>query len=95
MEPKFGANELVAKYSCKICVVIKCSHKKSLMTTIYVIKNRVLVTKFETQLKQLSLKVIFLVVLYAPKNMIIINDYKMTIISNTIKRDSQGFKMVF
>lgn len=93
MEPKFGTNELVAKYSCKICVVIKYSHKKSLMTIIYVIKNRVLVTKFETQLKRLSLKVIFLV--YAPKNMIVINDYKMTIISNTIKRDSQGLKMVF
>lgn len=82
MVPKFGVNELVAKHSCKICVVIKYSHKKSLMTTIYVIKNRVLVTKFETQLKWLSLKFIFLVVLYGPKNMIVINDYKMSIISN-------------
>lgn len=33
--PNFGANELVAKCFCKICIVIKYNNKNSLVKTIY------------------------------------------------------------
>ena len=33
--PNFGANELMAKRSCEICVVIKYNHKNSLVVKIY------------------------------------------------------------